>query len=53
MPQSFLVLSGGFGSCPYLRNCIKERYETPTHLWPEGIKVLTVDEPYYPLTNFH
>ncbi|KAL4948541.1 hypothetical protein BDW69DRAFT_203477 [Aspergillus filifer] len=42
---SFLVLSGGFGSCPYIRTRLAARYETPTHLVPEGIKVLTVDEP--------
>ncbi|KAL4794868.1 hypothetical protein BDV19DRAFT_389766 [Aspergillus venezuelensis] len=41
----FLVLSGGFGSCPYVRTCLTARYETPTHLVPEGIRVLTVDEP--------
>ncbi|KAL4962439.1 Hsp70 family protein [Aspergillus stella-maris] len=41
----FLVLSGGFGSCPYIRTCLTARYETPPHLVPEGIKVLTVDEP--------
>ncbi|KAL4785978.1 hypothetical protein BJX76DRAFT_366446 [Aspergillus varians] len=42
---SFLVLSGGFGSCPYVRARLTARYETATHLIPEGIKVLTVDEP--------
>ncbi|KAL2871627.1 Hsp70 family protein [Aspergillus lucknowensis] len=42
---SFLVLSGGFGSCPYVRERLTTRYETPTHLLPGGVKVLTVDEP--------
>ncbi|KAL4924601.1 porphobilinogen deaminase, dipyromethane cofactor binding domain-containing protein [Aspergillus undulatus] len=42
---SFLVLSGGFGSCPYVRSRLTARYEKPNHLVPEGIKVLTVDEP--------
>ncbi|KAL5333307.1 hypothetical protein BJX70DRAFT_403701 [Aspergillus crustosus] len=42
---SFLVLSGGFGSCPYVRQKLTQRYESHTHLVPGGIKVLTVDEP--------
>ncbi|KAL3488421.1 hypothetical protein BJX62DRAFT_179934 [Aspergillus germanicus] len=42
---SFLVLSGGFGSCPYVRQCLTNRYETRSQLLPNGIKVLTVDEP--------
>ncbi|KAL2827810.1 hypothetical protein BDW59DRAFT_54789 [Aspergillus cavernicola] len=39
---SFLVLSGGFGSCPYVRKCLTTRYETQSQT---KIKVLTVDEP--------
>ncbi|KAL4866710.1 hypothetical protein BDV12DRAFT_198929 [Aspergillus spectabilis] len=42
---SFLVLSGGFGSCPYVRKRLTQRYESHMHLVPGGIKVLTVDEP--------
>ncbi|KAL4875397.1 hypothetical protein BJY04DRAFT_224064 [Aspergillus karnatakaensis] len=42
---SFLVLSGGFGSCPYVRQRLTQRYESTQHLVPGGIKVLTVDEP--------
>ncbi|PWY96746.1 hypothetical protein BO94DRAFT_453098 [Aspergillus sclerotioniger CBS 115572] len=41
---SFLVLSGGFGSSPYLRAKLKERYSTPGVV-PNIIEVLTVDEP--------
>ncbi|KAI9368234.1 hypothetical protein BJX61DRAFT_546732 [Aspergillus egyptiacus] len=37
---SFLVLSGGFGSCPYVRNRLTARYASQT-----GMQVLTVDEP--------
>ncbi|KAL3469292.1 hypothetical protein BJX99DRAFT_78386 [Aspergillus californicus] len=38
---SFLVLSGGFGSCPYVQRQLTTRYESS----PTSIKVLTVDEP--------
>ncbi|KKK14585.1 hypothetical protein ARAM_005798 [Aspergillus rambellii] len=42
---SFLVLSGGFGSCPYVKKRLTDRYQSENYLVPEGIRVLTVDEP--------
>ncbi|KKK15548.1 hypothetical protein ARAM_004684 [Aspergillus rambellii] len=41
---SFLVLSGGFGSSPYVRRCLKNRYSDPATI-PNIVEILTVDEP--------
>ncbi|KAK6441672.1 hypothetical protein LTR95_002088 [Oleoguttula sp. CCFEE 5521] len=46
--QSHLVLSGGFGSSPYLRRRLKERYEggqSSLHTNASGMKVLLADQP--------
>lgn len=46
--QSYLILSGGFGSSPYLRKRMKARYEFDNHgaLHNEkGIRILTAPEP--------
>ncbi|PLB51203.1 actin-like ATPase domain-containing protein [Aspergillus steynii IBT 23096] len=41
---SFLVLSGGFGSSPYVRKRLKDRYQNPGTM-SSLVEVLTVDEP--------
>ncbi|KAJ5117162.1 hypothetical protein N7448_004107 [Penicillium atrosanguineum] len=45
---AYLILSGGFGSSPYVRKCLLERYSGPSgHIHPnaEGMQVLLADEP--------
>ncbi|KAH8429465.1 uncharacterized protein LDX57_007127 [Aspergillus melleus] len=41
---SFLVLSGGFGSSPYVRERLKARYQNPAFM-SNLVEVLTVEEP--------
>lgn len=46
--QSYLVLSGGLGSSPYVRKCLKTRYESGTGgFFPnaQDMKVLVAEEP--------
>ena len=46
--QSYLVLSGGLGSSPYVQSCIKARYQIGTSgLLPgtENLQVLVAFEP--------
>ena len=46
--QAYLVLSGGLGSSPYVRQCLKEHYDTgPGSLRPnaQDTKIVTVAEP--------
>ncbi|KAL4791466.1 hypothetical protein BDV19DRAFT_370441 [Aspergillus venezuelensis] len=45
---SYLVLSGGFGSSPYVRECLHQRYAVPgvaRHSNVLGLQVLMVEEP--------
>ncbi|KAI9367444.1 hypothetical protein BJX61DRAFT_551448 [Aspergillus egyptiacus] len=45
---SYLVLSGGFGSSPYVRECLHERYALPgvgRHPNVLGLQVLMAEEP--------
>lgn len=46
--QSYLVLSGGLGSSPYVRKCLKGRYESGAGgFFPnaQDMKVLIAEEP--------
>ncbi|KAL2855677.1 hypothetical protein BJX68DRAFT_264031 [Aspergillus pseudodeflectus] len=45
---SYLVLSGGFGSSPYVKQCLQERYAIPgvaKHPNVIGVQVLMAEEP--------
>lgn len=47
--QKYAVLSGGFGSSPYVRQCLVDRYSNTSslnHPNAVGMQVLVADEPY-------
>ncbi|KAB8077963.1 hypothetical protein BDV29DRAFT_167418 [Aspergillus leporis] len=45
---TYLVLSGGFGSSPYVRQCLVDKFASPTtnkHSNAENMQILLADEP--------
>jgi hypothetical protein len=47
--QKYAVLSGGFGSSPYVRQCLVDRYSNTSslnHPNAVGMQILVADEPY-------
>lgn len=47
MSQKYLVLSGGLGSSPYVRQRLQEKYNSSSKVSPTGVnmQVLMADEP--------
>lgn len=46
--QTYAILSGGFGSSPYVRQRLLEKFEPDNqiHSNAKGMQILVADEPY-------